>query len=186
MVRSRRRCARRTWRGVPPPRRLLRTCGYHGQTIDLMANHRYPMMFDAAVLVQAMAARAGIHLRIDTMDWASQLAHYLDGSYQAMVFAFSAKLDPSMSFSLLIGAKRADPRKVWDSVQARKLLRASMSTADPRRRQQDFDELTQALLRDVPAIVLFNSTRIAAVRPDVFGFSQWAAGEPRYWNVGLR
>lgn len=170
---------------VPRARRLLATCGYHGQEIKLIANHRYPMMFDAAVLVQAMAAQAGIHFRIDTMDWASQLSHYLDGSYQAMVFAFSSKLDPSLNFLQLIGNPARDRRKVWGSPQARSLLAASMASSNPEQRQRLFDRLTLALLHDVPAIVLFNSTRIAAVRPNVDGFKEWPAGEPRYWNVAL-
>ena len=171
---------------LPQARRLLAACDYHGQSITLIANRRYPMMFNAAVLVQAMAAQAGIRLDIDTMDWASQLSHYLDGSYQAMVFAFSSKLDPALNFAQLIGSKAVDPRKVWDTPEARALLAASMSNSDPAARQLDFDRLTAALLRDAPAIVLFNSTRIAAVRPNVEGFSEWPAGEPRYWNVALR
>lgn len=166
-------------------RRLLAACRYRGEPITLIANHRYPMMFNAAVLVQAMAAQAGIHLTIDTMDWASQLSRYLDGSYQAMVFGFSSKLDPSLNFLQLIGSKAGDPRKVWDTPRARSLLAASMATADPAARQQHFDRLTTALLEDVPAIVLFNSTRIAAMRPNVAGFREWPAGEPRYWNVAL-
>lgn len=170
---------------VPLARKLLATCGYHGEPITLVANHRYPMMFDAAVLIQAMAAQAGIRMSIDTMDWASQLSHYLDGSYQAMVFAFSSKLDPSLNFMQLIGSKASDPRKVWDTPRARSLLAASMAVADRSVRQQYFDRLTTALLEDVPAVVLFNSTRIAAVSPRVSGFSEWPAGEPRYWNVAL-
>lgn len=170
---------------VPLARRLLATCGYHGQPITLMTNHRYPMMFDAAVLLQAMAAQAGINMTIDTMDWASQLSHYLDGSYQAMVFAFSSTLDPSLNFLQLIGSKASDPRKVWDTARAHSLLAASMEFPYRTVRQQYFDRLTTALLEDVPAIVLFNSTRIAAVRPNVAGFKEWPAGEPRYWNVAL-
>lgn len=166
-------------------RRMLAACGYRGQAITLIANHRYPMMFNAAVLVQAMAAEAGIRLDIETMDWASQLAHYLDGSYQAMVFAFSSKLDPALNFAQLIGSKAVDPRMVWDTPEARTLLAESLATSDPAARQLDFDRLTSALMNDVPAIVLFNSTRIAAVRPNVAGFSEWPAGEPRYWNVAL-
>lgn len=166
-------------------RRLLATCGYHGQAITLMANHRYPMMFDAAVRVQAMAAQAGIRVSIDTVDWASQLSHYLDGSYQAMVFAFPPRLDPSLNFLQLIGSKASDPRKVWDTARARSLVAASMKFPYRTVRQQYFDRLTTALLEDVPAIVLFNSTRIAASRPNVTGFTEWPAGEPRYWNVAV-
>jgi peptide/nickel transport system substrate-binding protein len=177
--------ARLVMPNVALARKLLARCDYRGEPITLMANHRYPLMFDAAVLFQAMAAQAGIHVTIDTMDWASQLSHYLDGSYQAMVFAFSSKLDPSLNFLQLIGSKASDPRKVWDTARARALLAGSMEFADRTVRQQFFDRLTTALHEDVPAIVLFNSTRIAAVRANVSGFAEWSAGEPRYWNVAL-
>ncbi|MDE2134642.1 MAG: ABC transporter substrate-binding protein [Alphaproteobacteria bacterium] len=166
-------------------RRLLNEAGYHGQPISLITNRRYPQMFDIAVLVQAMAAEAGIDLEIETLDWASQFARYGSGSYQAMSFAVSAKLDPSFNFGLLIGDKTRDPRKVWGSPEAQKLLRQTMETDDPRQRQALFNTLNTAFMREVPAIILFNTTHIAAFRANVTGYKGWPAAQLRLWNVGF-
>ncbi|HTC84170.1 MAG TPA: ABC transporter substrate-binding protein, partial [Rhizomicrobium sp.] len=97
---------------VAQARLLAAASGYKGQPIILTTNRRYPEMFDSAVLVQAMAARAGINLQIQIVDWATQVSLYSGGKYQAMSFAFSAKMDPSFNFDLLIGDKRKDARKV--------------------------------------------------------------------------
>jgi peptide/nickel transport system substrate-binding protein len=176
---------------IPAPniaeaRRLAAAAGYRGQPIKLVANHRYPMMFDTAVLVQAMAREAGIRIDIDTVDWAGQLARYNSGQYQAMSFGYSARLDPSLSYDAMLGNKAADPRKVWDDPDAIRLLAASRATADPAARQAVFDQLHRLFLRDVPAIALFNSARITALRGNVTGFQGWPAAQQRLWGVGLK
>jgi peptide/nickel transport system substrate-binding protein len=176
---------------IPAPnlaeaRRLAAAAGYHGQPISLVANHRYPQMFDAAVLIQAMAREAGIRLEIDTVDWASQLDRYNEGRYQAMSFSYSARLDPALTFDSMMGDKRTDPRKVWDDPQARRLLAAARATADPAERQKAFDQLQALFLEQAPAVVLFNPALITAVRGNVTGYSGWPAAQQRLWGVGLK
>lgn len=166
--------------------RLLRECGYHGQVIQLITNHRYPKMFDAAVLVQAMAARAHVNMEIQTLDWAAELARYNSGDYQAMSFAYSARLDPAQHFGALIGDKSRNPIKIWDTPHARSLLREAVEASDPRQRQAAFDELHADFMREVPGIVLFNSGRITALRTNVFGYQGWPAAQQRLWDVGIR
>jgi peptide/nickel transport system substrate-binding protein len=167
--------------------RLLATAsGYKGQPIILTTNRRYPEMFDAAVLVQAMAAQAGINLQIQTVDWATQVSLYSGGKYQAMSFAFSAKMDPSFNFDLLIGDKKEDARKVWDSAASRALYQETVQTADPSARQTAFDRLNTVFLTQAPAIILFNPRRISAARANVFGYRPWPAAQQRLWNVGIR
>jgi peptide/nickel transport system substrate-binding protein len=138
------------------------------------------------VLIQAMAAPAGIRFTIETVDWAAQLQHYGSGDYQAMAYGFSARLDPAMNFGLLIGDKADDPRKVWDSPRARALLRQAQQTPDGPERQAVFDALHRQLLDDVPAVVVFNSARITAVRANVIGYQGWPAAQQRLWGVGFR
>jgi peptide/nickel transport system substrate-binding protein len=166
-------------------RRLAQAAGYRGQTIRLTTNRRYPQMFDAAVLIQAMARRAGIRFAIDTVDWANEVQRYSAGDYQALVFSYSVRLDPAMDFALLIGDKRRDPRKVWDSPAAAARLQAATATDDPAARQAAFDDLQRAFLEETPAVVLFNATRISAVRANVSGFQEWPAAQPRLWGVGF-
>jgi peptide/nickel transport system substrate-binding protein len=167
-------------------RGLAAASGYRGQPIHLVANHRYPMMFDNAVLVQAMARQAGIHIVIDTMDWGAELDHYSRGDYQMMSFAYSARMDPAFTLSPIIGDKAADPRKLWSSPHIVSLFNQVMQSHDPAVRQPLFDQLDAAFQTDVPALVLFNSTRIAAIRANITGFQGWRTGLPRYWGVAAR
>jgi peptide/nickel transport system substrate-binding protein len=166
-------------------RRLVKESGYKGQPIKLVTNHRYPQYFDVAVLVQAMALQAGINIEIETTDWAGQQDLYVPGKYQAMAFSFSARLDPSFNFATLIGDKTKEPRKVWDTPQSRGLMRASMAEADPAKRQVILDQLQQLFEQEAPAVILYNSTRISAMRSNVYGFKEWPANQQRYWDVGL-
>ncbi len=171
---------------LPEARRLLRAAGYTGQRITLIANRRYPEMFNAAVLVQAMARRAGINLDIQIADWASTVALYGSGGYQALLFGFSAKLDPAFNFDLLIGDKKKDPRKVWDSITAHTLYADAVQATGDAARQAAFDRLDAAFRRELPAIILFSSRRISAWRANVHGLRPWPAAQQRLWNVGLR
>jgi peptide/nickel transport system substrate-binding protein len=102
-----------------------------------------------------------------------------------MSFAFSAKTDPSLSFALLIGDKRKEPRKVWDSPAAIALLNKSAGLDGMAARRAVLDQLNSLFMREVPAVVLYSSTRIVAVRDTVSGFRIWPAAQTRLWNVGL-
>ncbi|MDB5707204.1 MAG: putative transporter substrate-binding protein [Sphingomonas bacterium] len=167
-------------------RRLAAAAGYRGEPIRLITNHRYPELFDAAILAQAMALEAGINVQIDTLDWAAQLDRYYSGNYQAMMFAYSARMDPALSYEAFIGDKKADPRKVWDDPVARALLDRSRATGDPAQRQAVFDQLHARFLQQVPAVILFNQGHIAAVRANVIGYKGWPAAQLRLWGVALR
>jgi peptide/nickel transport system substrate-binding protein len=167
-------------------RALVKASGYAGQTITLITSHSPPEMFDDAILVQAMAREAGIKMQIVTLDWASQLARYQRGDYQAIIFGFSPRLDPSLMYGTIIGDKTTDPRKIWEDPAARALYQQSLEEADPKVRQGIFDRLEALFRRDVPAIVLYNTRRVTAFRSNVYGVKGWPAQLQRLWGVGLR
>jgi peptide/nickel transport system substrate-binding protein len=171
---------------VAEAKRLLAEAGYRGQPIKLIANKRYGYLFDAAVLVQAMAEAVGIKIEIEVLDWAAQLDRYNKGDYQAMSFVYSARLDPSLSFEMLTGPKATQPRKVWDNPDAEEMLRQSMLTVDKDQRQALFDEMHRRFIADVPMIVLFNGSELAATGKNVVGYSGWSYGQPRFWGVSLQ
>jgi peptide/nickel transport system substrate-binding protein len=171
---------------IAEARRLAAAAGYKGQEIHLVTNHNYPELFDSAVLAQAMAHEAGINLVIDTLDWASEMADYSSGKYQMLSFSFSARLDPAFNFQLFIGDKKLDPRKAWDSPQARALLQQLIETSDTTKRQAIVDQLHMLFMHDTPAVVTFNTSRISAYRKNVVGYKTWLTGLPRYWGVSLK
>jgi peptide/nickel transport system substrate-binding protein len=170
-------------RNVAAARKLAAEAGYRGQPIKLVANKRYPQMFDAAVLVQAMAMEAGINFQIETYDWATQLDRYTRGDYQAMTFSYSARLDPSFSIDAMIGSKAVEPRKVWDYPAAEALLEESMATTDPALRQAAFDKLQGRLLAYAPLVVFYNPSHTIATRANVSGVKAWPAVQQRLWAV---
>jgi len=170
-------------RDLAAARALAKAAGYRGQTIKLITSRAPPEAFDAAIIIQAMAREAGIRIEIINMDWASELQRYQTGAYQAVVFGFSPRMDPSWMYSVLIGDKAEEPRKVWDTPRARDLLRQSMATEDPAQRQAAFDALEAEFRRDAPAVVLFNTKRVTAVRAGVTGYASWPGQLQRLWGV---
>lgn len=166
-------------------RRLVKDSGYKGQPIQLLTNRQLPQMFDSAILIQAMTAEAGINMQIETLDWAAQQDRYIPGNYQAMSFGFSARLDPSLNFGVLIGDHTKETRKIWDTPRSRGLLQASMQEADPTKRRLLIDDLQRLFLEEVPAVILYNSSRISAVRSNISGFEEWPANQQRLWNVSI-
>jgi peptide/nickel transport system substrate-binding protein len=173
-------------RDIAQAKKLLAQAGYHGQPIRMIANKRHSESFDTAVLVQAMAAEAGIIVDIEVLDWATQLDRYTRGKYQSMAFIYSARLDPSLSYEMVSGPKATQPRKVWDDPEVQARLALSMQLDDRVRRQAVFDELHRKMLDDVPFIVLFNSADAVGLRKNVVGFKSWAPAKPRLWNVRVQ
>jgi len=170
---------------IAQARQLLKAGGYDGRVLRLITSRRDPQMFDTAVIVQAMAAQAGLNVQIELLDWPAHLARYTTGNYQLMIESFSPRLDPTLSFGLFIGDKRTEPRKVWDSPRARQLLDQATQAVDPAVRQLVMDQLTRDFLAEVPAVVLFNSSRLSVVRAAVTGHQNWRSAQPRLWGVGL-
>ena len=133
-----------------------------------------------------MAQRAGIKIDLEVIDWAAQLDRYTKGDYQSMVFTYSARLDPSLSFDMFTGPKATEPRKAWDNPEVQTLLRESFQTVDRTRRQAIYDDLVKRLMDEVPMVALYSSVDTSAVRRNVTGYAGWALGQPRLWGVSFR
>jgi len=149
---------------------------------------RYPQMFDAAVLVQAMGGPKPASIcSIQTVDWATQVSLYAGGKYQAMSFGFSAKMDPSPQFDLLIGDKAKDARKVWDSEESR---RSTSKRCRPAIRRRGAGRLRPPECRFPGGRAGHRAVQLAAHRrvcaPMFTATSPGRAAQQRLWNVGIR
>jgi peptide/nickel transport system substrate-binding protein len=166
---------------------LLAEAGYKGQTIKILANKRASVpSFEVAVIAQAMWQAAGINVEIETIEWATQLERYQKGNYQLQSFTYSARLDPALSYEAMIGDKAKQPRKVWGSPEAQKLLEQSMDVTDRAERQKLIDELHRRQIDEVPIIVLYNNLDTAAVSKRIKGYAPWFASMVRLWEVSVQ
>lgn len=162
---------------------LLREVGYQGQPITIQTNKRYDGMYDNSVVVQAMLAAAGIDARLEVLDWATQLDNYTAGKFQLQSFGFSARLDPSLLYSALVGSKDKRPSAQWDDPQAADLLAKSVQTDDPAARRAILHQLHALMAQQVPVVGLYYDIVVDAAGPKLKGYRPWPAGKPRLWGA---
>jgi peptide/nickel transport system substrate-binding protein len=168
---------------VVAARRLLKEAGYAGQTLRIQTNSRPGGYFDAAVMVQAMLGAVGMKVELETLDWATQLANYGAGKFQMSSFIYSARLDPALGFSSLVGDKTKFPFLQWDDAEAVKLLDTAKISSDPAERRRLFEALHKRMIEAVPIIGVYNPVEISAAGPTVRGYRTWPAGNERFWGV---
>lgn len=173
-------------RNLAEARKLLAEAGYKGTPIKMLTTKRYANLFTAAVLAQAMAQEAGIKIDVEVIDWATLLDRYSRGDFQMMSFTYSARLDPSLSYTMFTGSKEAQAHNLWDDKEALDLVAKSMETSDKTQRQALFDKLDAKLRTEVPAIWLYSKVRFSVAKSWVKGYAGWPLGQPRAWGVSLQ
>lgn len=164
-------------------KRLLKEAGYRGEPITLITNTQYKLMYDTALIVQAMAQLAGINVQVEALEFGSMLQHFFSGKYQMMVFNTAANLDPVFTFDRFIGDKTENRTKVWDDPKARDLLAQLMTVSDPQEKQRLFDELHRLFIGDVPLFAMHTGVVFSAANRHVAGFAAWPGRRPRFWGV---
>ncbi|BBK29892.1 peptide/nickel transport system substrate-binding protein [Stella humosa] len=162
---------------------LLKEAGYKGETIRLQTNKRYSGMYDNSVMAQAMLTAAGFKVELEVLEWATQLDNYLKGNFQLQSFSYSARLDPGLMYSALIGDKEKLKWAQWEDSTAIKLLEEANTSLDEARRKAIFVELHKMVAQQVPVVGLYFDTGIEATGPKIRGYKPWAAGKPLPWGV---
>lgn len=173
------------WPGYNPEaaRKLLSEAGYDGQPLKIQTNTRYQGMYENGVLVQAMLSAAGINAELEVLDWATQLDNYLTGKFQIQSFGYSARLDPSLLYGILIGDKEKTPTAQWDNDQAYELYLQTTRTSDFEERKALFKQIHALMAQDVPMLGLYYEPVTDAVRPEIEGYDVWPADKTRAWGV---
>ena len=164
-------------------RALLAQTAYRGEPITMVTTRRYVDVFDQALIVQAMARKVGLNIRLEVLDWATQLNRYQSGEYQLMSFLYSARADPYLSYDAMLGDQHVSKRKVWGDRAAIALLRTAGEAGDRAQRQAAFDALHRMMVAQTPMIVLFNAADLNATRKGIAGYRSWMLETPRLWNV---
>jgi peptide/nickel transport system substrate-binding protein len=165
-------------------RKLLQEAGYKGEPIKLITNKRAGRpSFDIALISQQMMQAVGLNAQIEVLEWATQLDRYNKGNYQMMVFSYSARLDPALSYEQFSGPKDKQPRKVWENPQALAMIDQASTTSQDSERRRSFDALHKSFLQDVPMIMIYNEVEVDAQSRRVQGYTPWVATKPRLWEV---
>jgi peptide/nickel transport system substrate-binding protein len=163
----------------------LAEAGYKGEPITIIANKRGTVpSFPAAVIAQSMMQQAGLNVRIEVLDYATQADRRRSGNYQVISQSVAPRFDPVMAYNFYVGDKEKDPSLMWDNPKAIELMNAAYAESDPKKRQAIFDEFHELMLQEMPGIFMYDGVDVWGAVKRLQGMPVWQSGA-RLWEVSL-
>lgn len=160
-------------------RELLREAGVSNLSFSLsFGAGRYLMDRELTEIVQAMLADVGVNVRIQSMEW----AHFSDFHRQEpatstvqMALTWWRTVNADVDSALGVFTRQELPPAgnnvpVYDSEEFEALYLAQQRETDEARRLEVIREMQAVLMRDLPAIPMYNQPQFWATRTWVKGF----------------
>jgi peptide/nickel transport system substrate-binding protein len=171
-------------RDVARARQLLRDAGQPNLAFTLVVPPERDRQ-EAALVIQAMLAEAGITMTIQTQENVTMLQNGRKGDFEAYFTFWSGRPDPDgnvFSFTTCNGAQN-DSRYCNPEIDA--LLTKARHVADPAERKKLYDQTTETLLRDLPRLILWHRRVFTGFSGRVQGFTPHPDGIIRLRGLKL-
>jgi len=171
-------------RDVTRARQLLREAGQPNLAFTLIVPPERDRQ-EAALVIQAMLAEAGITMTIQSQENVTMLQSGRKGDFEAYFTFWSGRPDPDgnvFSFSTCNGAQN-DSRYCNPQVDA--LLTKARQVADTAERKKLYGQATEMLLRDLPRLILWHRRVFTAYSIRVQGFTPYPDGIIRFQGLKL-
>lgn len=150
-------------RDVPHARALLREAGVDHPVLDLMVSNT-PRDKQMGEVIQAMAAEAGIEVRVAAGEVNSNIAAMNRGDYQAHLNVWSGRADPDPNLSVYLAPDSFQNWGHYGSTRFATLLARGRMETEPAARRAVYREIAAVLAEERPMIFLVNL-------PWIFGHS---------------
>lgn len=170
-------------RNLAEVKRLLTAVGYAGQTLTLETNRNTPHMYSAAVYMQSLLLQAGIHVKLQVLEWGTQETDFRAGKFQLMSFGYSARIEPSLMYADVLGEKSKNSMVQWENPKAFALLHSIDSVSDQTTRMHVLGQLHTMMLDDAPMVVLSDTPDLILVSSRLQGVQSWPLRTKRFFNV---
>ncbi len=172
-------------RDVEKAKALLKQAGYDKVDVEMSISNS-PVTQQLAQVIQAMAAEAGINIKIVAKEFATMLSDDTAGAFTATQVGWSGRVDPDGNiYSFVVtGAGLNDGHYSNPDVDAA-LNKARLST-DETVRKQSYDAAQAILMKDLPIIYLYHQVWFWALSNKVEGFVPYPDGMIRLQDVSLK
>jgi peptide/nickel transport system substrate-binding protein len=171
-------------RDVQKAKQLLKEAGQSSFSFTLIVPPERDRQ-EAAQVIQAMLAEAGITMTIQTQENVTMLQAGRKGDFEAYFTFWSGRPDPDgnvYTFNTCSGAQN-DPRYCNKDVDA--LLEKARHVADAGERKKLYDQATEILLRDMPRLHLWHRRVFTGHSIKVQGFTPHPDGIIRLKGLKL-
>jgi len=171
-------------RDLAKAKELLKEAGVTGRlSVDFMVPSGAELHAVAEV-IQAMAAEAGIDMKIRVTEFATSLKQAEAGQYQAYMLAWSGRTDPDGNLYSFYKCKAPLNYPGYCNPEVDKLLDQSRIPSDPAARKAIYAKITKILLTDDSILYLYHRRILIAHTAKLEGYKQMPDGLVRV--VGLK
>jgi len=171
-------------RDVAKARQLLREAGQPNLTFTLILPPERDRQ-EAALVIQAMLAEAGITMKLQTQENVTMLTAGRNGDFEAYFTFWSGRPDPDGNIFSHATCKGAQNDSRWCSPDFDALVTKARHVADPAERKKLYDQATEILLREEPRLHLWHRRVFTGFSARVQGFTPHPDGIIRLRGLTL-
>ncbi|WP_426959747.1 ABC transporter substrate-binding protein [Muricoccus radiodurans] len=173
-------------RNLDRARALLREAGFPGRLRLRMSVPNTSEYTQAAEVVQAMAAEAGIDLELQVIEVATLLRQWTAGDFESLVIAWSGRVDLDGNLWGFNACNEALNGGKYCSPEADAALREGRTSVEPAARAAAYERVMRVLLADRPYIYLWHSQVLHGAVARAEGVRALPDGLIRVQDVRLR
>jgi peptide/nickel transport system substrate-binding protein len=171
-------------RDVARARQLLREAGQPNLTFTLILPPERDRQ-EAALIIQAMLAEAGITMNLQTQENVTMLTAGRRGDFEAYFTFWSGRPDPDGNIFSHATCKGAQNDSHWCNADFDALVTRARHVADPAERKKLYDQATEILLKELPRLHLWHRRVFTGFSARVQGFTPHPDGIIRVRGVKL-
>jgi peptide/nickel transport system substrate-binding protein len=171
-------------RDVAKAKELLKQAGQPNLSFTLIVPPERDRQ-EAAQIIQAMLAEAGITMTIQTQENVTMLTNGRKGDFEAYFTFWSGRPDPDGNVFTHNTCKGAQNDSRYCNAEVDALLTKARQTPDPADRKKLYDAATEHLLRDMPRLHLWHRRVFTGYNAKITGFTPHPDGIIRLRGLKL-
>jgi len=140
---------------------------------------------EAALILQAMWAEAGITANLQTQENVTMLQSGRKGDFEAYFTFWSGRPDPDGNVYTFSTCKGAQNDMHYCNADVDALLLKARQVADPAERKKLYDQATEIMAKDVPRLILWHRRVFTGLSTRVQGFTPYPDGIIRFRGLKL-